>query len=130
MLNTHEEAFVRTFLPSQRRERFLSALEEPRRRNVFFRHPHHPPDGFIIEKFIVPIKPSEQYTPMIAASLKKLGAGPSCWVFGNKLDGQQMPLEEALQSLIGSRSGTIASCIPGKLAYVESEEDRFILYAS
>ena len=128
-VNPHEAAFVKTFLPPQRRERFLDALASPKRRNVFHRHLHHPEDGFIITKFIVAIKPSEQYTCFIAESLKKLGAPNECWVFGNRLDGRQMPLEEALDELIGGRSGTIASCIPGKLAYFESEEDRVILYA-
>jgi DNA-binding transcriptional ArsR family regulator len=129
-LNTHESAFVIKFLPPDRRERFLEALANPKRREVFHRHLHHPKDGFLIAKYILPIKPSEQYPRFVIERLEKLGAPPECWTFGNRLDGKRMPLEEALDVLIGGRSGTIASCIPGKLAYFESEEDRVILYAS
>lgn len=128
-LNPHEEQFVNAFLPPDRRERFLDALANPKRREVFHRHLHHPKDGFLIAKHILAIKPSEQYAGFVAEHLRKLGAPQECWVFGNRLDGRQMLLEAALDALIGGRSGTIASCIPGKLAFFESEEDRVILYA-
>jgi hypothetical protein len=59
--------------------------------------------------------------------LKSMGAPDECWVFGNRFDGQQMKLDQALQEVIGTRSGTIVSCLPGRLAFFESEEDRVIL---
>ena len=129
-LNPHEEQFVKTFLPPVCGERFLDALANPKRREVFHRHLCHPKDGFLIAKYILAIKPSEQYTVFVAERLRKMGAPQECWVFGNRLDGKPMFLEAALDALIGGRSGTIASCIPGKLAFFESEEDRVILYAS
>jgi hypothetical protein len=128
-LNVHEEQFVKAFLSKERHERFLEALANPKRRNVFHRNLHHPGGGFLVAKCIVSIKPSEQCALLIAKQLKKLGAPRECWVFGNRLDGKQMLLEEALEALVGYRSGTIASCIPGKLAYFESEEVRVILRA-
>jgi hypothetical protein len=48
-------------------------------------------------------------------------------VFGNYVDGQEMKLKDALDALIGVGSGTIISCIPGKLAFFESEDSRLIL---
>jgi hypothetical protein len=38
-----------------------------------------------------------------------------------------MDLEMALKTTIGYGMGTIISCIPGKLAYFEDEEQRYIL---
>jgi hypothetical protein len=59
--------------------------------------------------------------------LKSLGAPNECWVFGNYLDGRQMKLEAALDEVIGMRSGTIVSCLPGRLAFFENEDERVIL---
>jgi hypothetical protein len=39
-----------------------------------------------------------------------------------------MPLDQALKATVGNGIGTILSCIPGKLAYFEDEEERFILH--
>jgi hypothetical protein len=55
-----------------------------------------------------------------------MGAPDDCWVFGNHIDGRQMKLEEALE-VIGLGTGTIVSCLPGKLAFFESEDGRMIL---
>jgi hypothetical protein len=56
-----------------------------------------------------------------------MGAPDDCWVFGNHIDGRQMKLEEALDEVIGLGTGTIVSCLPGKLAFFESEDGRMIL---
>jgi hypothetical protein len=58
-----------------------------------------------------------------------MGAGPKCWIISewDKLDAREMDLETALRETIGYGMGTIISCIPGKLAYFEDEQDRYIL---
>jgi hypothetical protein len=38
-----------------------------------------------------------------------------------------MDLEAALKETIGYQMGTFISCVLGKLAYFEDEDDRFIL---
>lgn len=43
------------------------------------------------------------------------------------LDQKEMPLVEALQQVVGRGMGTVLSCIPGILAFVETEDERFIL---
>jgi hypothetical protein len=61
--------------------------------------------------------------------LRMKGAGPTCWVISedSDLDAREMDLHEALKKTIGRGMGTILSCVPGKLAYFEDEEDRYIL---
>jgi hypothetical protein len=46
------------------------------------------------------------------------------------LDGREHSLESALGEVVGYGMGMILSCIPGKLAFVESEDGRFILEAN
>ncbi len=71
----------------------------------------------------------EHTAEQIAAFLTRKGAPLSCWVTSedSDLDGKEMPLFEALKQALGRQMGTFLSCIPGKLAYFEDEEDRWIL---
>ena len=66
--------------------------------------------------------------------LKRKGALDSCHVTSSNadIDDREMPLREALRETVGSGFGTIISCIPGKLAYFEGEEqnERYILEAT
>ena len=43
------------------------------------------------------------------------------------LDEKDLPLIEALKQIVGRGTGTVLSCIPGRLAFVETEGERFIL---
>ena len=125
-MNPHEQAFVEAFIHPDRRERFLAALANPKKRAVFNREPYHPKSKFLQVRYIEQIAPSQHYARLIAPKLKRMGAPDDCWVFGNHIDGRQMKLEEALGEIIGVGSGTIVSCLPGKLAFFESEEERVI----
>jgi len=68
----------------------------------------------------------------IGALLVEKGAPPSCWVTSESsaLDGKEMSLLEALREVVGYQMGTFLSCLPGKLAYFEDEENRWILERS
>src|SRR6202007_1339811 len=43
------------------------------------------------------------------------------------LDQKEFPIVEALKQIVGHGMGTVLSCIPGRLAFVETEDERFIL---
>ena len=105
----------------------MAALANPKKREVFNRELHHPKANFLLPKYIEQIMPSQQRTQFLLPKLKGMGAKNDCWVFGNYIDGREMELRDALDALIGRRSGTIVSCLPGKLAFFESEEGRVIL---
>jgi hypothetical protein len=126
-MNVHEQAFVEAFINPDRRERFLAALANPNRRDVFNRELHHPKPGLLVATYVEQIAPSQHYTRFMAPNLRRMGASDDCWVFGNYIDGRQMKLDEALDALIGMRSGTIVSCVPGRLAFFENEDERVIL---
>lgn len=126
-MNLHEQAFVENFIDSRRRERFLEALAQPKARKLFRNELSHPRSNFLLSEYIEPIVPSQQNAHLIAFKLRSLSAPNLCWVFGNPIDGREMNLEAALDILVGKCSGTIISCLPGKLAFLESEEVRVIL---
>jgi hypothetical protein len=44
-----------------------------------------------------------------------------------EIDGRELDLRAALEHVNGREIGTILSCVPGKLAYFESEDDRLLL---
>jgi len=123
----HEEAVIRAFILPSKRERYLEFLASPKGRAKFIAQLAH--FKHLNPKFAFSI-PGSQTNP---ASLHKLltteGAGPKCWVISENrdLDGREMDLEAALKETIGYRMGTFISCLPGKLAYFEDENSRFIL---
>jgi len=127
-MNPHEQAFVESFIQSDRRERFLAALANPKSRAIFNRELHHPRSNFLLNKYVEPVVPSQHFTRFITPKLRGMGAPDDCWVFGNYIDGRQMKLAEALDALLGMGTGTIVSCLPGRLAFFENEDDRVILH--
>jgi hypothetical protein len=57
-----------------------------------------------------------------------MGAPDTCAVIGGENDGKDMELLTALKQIVGYGTGTVLSCIPGKLAYFEGEvRERFLL---
>jgi hypothetical protein len=129
-VNLHEQAFVEAFIDPRRRERFLEALAHPKRRKLFRDQLCHPHSNFLRPEYIESIAPSQQHARLINLKLRSLGAPDLCWVFGNHIDGRDMNLEAALDQLVGKCSGIIVSCLPGKIAFLESEEARVILHRS
>jgi hypothetical protein len=123
----HEEATIRAFILPTKRDRYLEFLASPKRRAKFIAELAH--FKHLNPKFAFTI-PGIQSNPV---SLQQLlvgkGAGSKCWVIGenSELDGREMELESALKETIGHRMGTFISCVPGKLAYFEDEEGRFLL---
>ena len=53
----------------------------------------------------------------------------ACWVISEdpEIDGWELDLREALEHVNGRQIGTILSCVPGKLAYFESEDEALLL---
>jgi hypothetical protein len=123
----HEEAVVRAFILPSKRDRYLEFLASPKRRAKFIAELAH--FKHLNPKFALSI-PGSQTNPV---SLHKLlvakGAGLKCWVISenSELDGREVDLEAALKETIGRQMGTFISCVPGKLAYFEDEDGRFIL---
>lgn len=127
-MNPHEEALVKGFVEPSRQERFLAFLAHPKKRRRFTDELAHRRDRFLQSKFFRSIPPSQRNPSALFAILKGLGAPDNCWVISQgDLDGREVDLLVALKEVVGYGMGTLISCIPGRLAYFESEDERYIL---
>ena len=125
----HEEAAVRAFIVKDRRDRFLELLPNPKQRHKITESLAHPNLAWFDSRCVRPIPPAHSGAAAIAKLLRTKGAGKSCWVISEdrRFDGRELELDSVLSELVGYGMGTIVSCIAGKLAFVESENGRFIL---
>lgn len=86
------------------------------------------------EKNMFKISEAVPYHNTVLRILKKEGVPSQCYVIAPdnlKIDGTEMPLEAALEAVVGFGPAVI-SCIHGSLAYFETEQsfgapDRYIL---
>lgn len=126
----HEHEFVRAFIVESKRARYLAKLASPTKRRSFLSRLHHNLD--LAPKVAQQVPPGDQTASLIEEKLRRLGAPAQCHAIatGSDMDGRDLPLHEALSSVVGMGNGVILSCIPGVLAYYESEEKngRYILF--
>jgi hypothetical protein len=123
----HEHQLIRAFIAPTKRDRYMEMIATTRGRQKFLRELSH--FKSLDPQYCVGL-PNAVHTPgEIATFLNEKGAPPTCWVTSEDrdLDRQEMSLVEALKSIVGYQMGTFLSCIPGKLAYFEDEEDRWVL---
>jgi hypothetical protein len=123
----HERLLVLSFIIPARQSRFLELLGKPKRRDditsalAHFKH--------LDMRYAVAIPSHQQHAPDILRILKSKGAPDTCYAVSEdgELDGKEIVLQDALKSVVGYGMGTFLSCVPGKVAYFEDEEDRWIL---
>lgn len=123
----HEYQTIRSFVSRQKRSRYLEFVADSRTRTKFTHALAHFHD--IDTRYKRPIPPSRQNPREIERILKLKGAFGFCHAITEdpNLDGKDISLEEALEEVVGRGMGAILSCIPGRLAFMEMEDERFIL---
>jgi hypothetical protein len=123
----HEYQTIRSFITRQKRAQYLEFITNPSTRTRFTHALAHFRDIDQRCKFLIP--PSKQSAKEIQRILAAKGAFSLCYVITEhpELDGKEMPLAEALKTIVGRGMGAILSCIPGRLAFMETENERFIL---
>ena len=123
----HEEALIRAFILPQRQSRYLELLPKPKRRKDVTRELAH--FKHVDMRFAVQIPPSQRGCSGILRILKAKGAPDICYAISedDELDGKELPLSESLKKIVGYGMGTFLSCLPGRLAYFEDEDERWIL---
>lgn len=119
----HEQEFIRSFIQKERQERCSFLLSHPKRRREFTsKLPHFP---WLEERFASPIPARIAHTSdELVALLKAEGAGTLVWIISEdrSLDGRSLPIQEAMDAVWGQFSGSVLSCIPGRLAFFHGEE--------
>jgi hypothetical protein len=128
--NQCEVETIRAFVAKTKRERYVGFVSNEKRRNEFARNLAHWDD--FDSRWIIRIAPSSQNPEGIHTILKAHGAPELCNAISEftELDGKELRLIDALKRIVGSQMGTILCCQPGRLAYFENEDSRFILERS
>jgi len=134
----HEQGAIRAFVQRDKHERFLGFLANPKNRKKFTESLSH--FRWFDRRFATPIpwnvdpklklwERHVQGIDNIYGLLKSKGAGLNCWAISEDpgIDGRELDLKAALEHVNGRQIGTILSCVPGKLAYFESEVEALLL---
>lgn len=123
----HEEQLIRAFVVPTKRDRYVEMIATAKGRQKFLRELSHFKSLDSRRCFNLPkgVHTAEQ----IAAFLSKKGAPQTCRVISENcgLDRRELVLADALQEVIGYQMGTFLSCVPGRLAYFENEDGRWVL---
>ena len=122
-----EHAFIDAFVLRRKRDRYLEFLSNPSLRRKFTDRLAHFSD--FDPRFQITLPSSKLFVDHIARELLKRHSPNVIYAISENpaLDQREWPLIEALQQVVGGGMGTVLSCIPGRLAFVETEDDRFIL---
>jgi hypothetical protein len=128
-LSPQEDATIQAFIVRERRDRFLELLANPKKRRKIMDSLAHPHPAWFDSRYVVSIPPSQGSALGISKLLHSMGAPRTCWAISEDaaLDRTEVDLDATLAEIVGGGMGTILCCVPGKLAYVESEDGRFIL---
>ena len=115
-------------LLKDKRERARYLLQE--KRSEFTQLLDHP--QIFQSRYLHMIEPRFHTSEAIAAQLQVKSKNSSGYLISSNpdLDQKIMPIQEALEHLIGWGFGTFLSVVPGKLGYLETEDvgERFLVF--
>jgi hypothetical protein len=116
-MTDHEEKIVRSFIIKEKRDRYLMLLRSNKKRNEALNRLNHCRD--LDERFIEWLPSNAD----IAKISKEEGSPDQVYVISDSknIDSKMMTLSDAIHETSMNGSGTIVSCIPGKLAYYYDE---------
>jgi hypothetical protein len=123
----NEQALIAAFVKRNKRDRYREILSNPRLRHKFTNQLAHFADFDF--KYRVPIPSNKLFVNNTALELQRRHSPNVVFAISEDpaLDEKELPLVEALERIVGRGLGTVLSCIPGRLAFVETEDERFIL---
>jgi hypothetical protein len=123
----NEHSLIAAFVKRSKRDRYREILSNPRLRHKFTNQLAHFTD--FDPKYRLSIPSNKLFVNKIAFELQKRRSPKIVFAISEDpaLDQKELPLVEALELIVGRGMGTVLSCIPGRLAYVETEDERFIL---
>ena len=122
-----EHLLIVAFIERSKRDRYREILSNPRQRRRFTSQLAHFTD--FDPRYRLPIPSSKLFIDNIAVELRKRHSPRIVFAISEDpaLDQKELPLIDTLQRIVGRGMGTVLSCIPGRLAFVETEDERFIL---
>jgi hypothetical protein len=123
----NEQSIIAAFVKRNKRDRYREILSSPRLRHKFTNQLAHFTD--FDPQYRVPIPSNKLFVDNTAVELQKRHSPSIVFAISEDptLDQKELPLLDALRQTVGRGMGTVLSCIPGRLAFVETEDERFIL---
>ncbi|QFT89039.1 hypothetical protein FIU87_10310 [Bacillus sp. THAF10] len=129
-----EEIIVKAFFTKRIQQRVLFEFFSEKKRMDAMNRLNHNYSNTLRKEFMIEITKPNSDPLEIEKLLKKQGASRNCYAmsWNDKIDGKHMSLSSALEVAVGEGFPSIISCIPGRLAYFEAEQEygpppRFIL---
>lgn len=110
-----------------KRDRYREFLSDVKLRGKFTSRLAHFAD--FDPRYRLPIPSNKLFVNNIASELQKRHSPRVVFAISEDptLDQSEILLLDALNRVVGRGMGTVISCIPGRLAFVETEDERFIL---
>jgi hypothetical protein len=123
----NEHALIAAFVKRSKRDRYREILSKPRLRHKFTDQLAHSTD--FDPKYRLSIPSNKLFVANIVIELQKRHSPNLVFAISEDpaLEQRELPLVEAPNQIVGRGIGTVLSCIPGQLAFVETEDERFIL---
>lgn len=123
----NELSLIAAFVKRSKRDRYRELLSTPGLRYKFTSQLAHFTD--FDPKYRLPLPSDKLYVKNIAIELQRRQSPSVVFAISEDpaLDQKDIPLLESLDQIVGRGMGAILSCIPGRLAFVETEDERFIL---
>jgi hypothetical protein len=123
----NRRSHIAEFVKRSKRDRYREFLSNTRLRHKFINQLPHFAD--FDPKYRLPISSDKLLIENITAELQKRHCPSVVYAISEDptLDQRELPLTEALNRIVGRGIGTVLSCIPGRLAFVETEDERYIL---
>lgn len=123
----HEYALISAFVKRNKRDRYREFVSNSRSRRKFTSELAHFKD--FDPKFRVPIASAKLSARNIEIELARRHSPRLVFAISEDpaLDQNEVVLSDVLPRIVGGGMGTVLSCIPGHLAFVETEDERFIL---
>ena len=118
---------IASFMKRGKRDRYREMFSNPRLRPRLLAMLPHFKD--FDPRYRLPIPSNKLFVRNIAIELQKRHSPSIVFAISEDpaLDRKDLPLVEALEQVVGRGMGTVLSCIPGHLAFIETEDERFIL---
>jgi hypothetical protein len=123
----HETSLIAAFVKRSKRDRYREIVSDARLRHKFTGQLAHFKD--FDPQYRLPIPSNKLFVDNIARELDKRHSPKIVFAISEdpSLDQKEVLLVQALQQIVGRGMGTVLSCLPGRLAFVETEDERFIL---
>ena len=130
IVNDQEEAFVKTFICEEKRERYLGFIASPKNRVKFLKDFYHNLLPAICCSQMERVPNRDQRVDLVAQKLKEKGSTAEVYLVSpnDQLDQRWISLEEAITVMFGDGMGSLACCLKGELAFFHSETSVWILH--